>query len=188
MSVARHDVVIVGAGMVGAALAAVLAKSSLSVLLIDMRQPKAYDFDRRTDDTNVDLRVSAVNLATEQLLTRIGVWPTISNARAAPFRHMQVWDADGRGRTGFHATEINEAHIGHIVENSLLNHCLLEHALAADNVVPHWGVSVSRLAVGSDSVEIDLDDGTEVETKLVVGADGGTIMGTVRIRHCRTRS
>lgn len=169
----RYDVVIVGAGMVGAALAAVLADSKLRVAVIDRNQPREFDYAAAADLSRYDLRVSAVNLAAEQLFSRIGAWPDIQKGRLQPFQRMQVWDAAGRGRTLFDAFTVGEPHLGSIVENTLINHALVLRALAAENIDVIWNASPEQLQIGADYAELTLDNKRQLQAKLVVGADGG---------------
>ncbi len=169
----RYDVVIVGAGMVGATLAAVLADSDLRVLLLDRSQPREFDYTTVADLRRYDLRVSAVNLAAEQLFSRIGAWSDIERGRTQPFQRMQVWDAAGRGRTTFDAATVGEPHLGSIVENSLINHAVLLRALAAPNIDVLWDASPQQLRLDADYASVELDTGQSLRAKLVVGADGG---------------
>jgi len=169
----EYDLVIVGAGMVGATLAAVLADSGMRIALLDRNQPKAYDLTAAQQTDRYDLRVSAVNLASEQLFTRLGVWPVITASRATAFRRMRVWDAGGRGQTEFLSADLGEPWLGHIVENGLLNHALLERATRAATVSGLWGVSPEQIDVGADRATVVLDNGERLSCQLVVGADGG---------------
>ena len=87
---ARLDVVIVGGGVVGAACALALADAGLAVALVEGREPAPWQASQP------DLRVFAFAADNVQLLDRLGVWPAIVQARAWPYRRMQVWDAAGR--------------------------------------------------------------------------------------------
>lgn len=60
------DVVVLGGGMVGAATALGLAQLGLSVAVVEAYGPKAYDSEQE-----LDLRVSAISVASEQLLERL---------------------------------------------------------------------------------------------------------------------
>lgn len=168
-----YDIVIVGAGMVGATLAAVLSGGERRVALLDRRQPPAFDYASVGDLSRFDLRVSAVNLASEQLFTTLNVWPDIVRGRLQPFSIMQVWDAGGRGRTVFDSFSVGEPHLGSIVENGLINHALLRRVEGGDNVDMLWGVSPEQLEQGKDHVRVMLDSGDNIKARLVVGADGG---------------
>ena len=83
----RLDVAIVGGGVVGAACALALADAGLSVALVEGREPAPWQA------AQPDLRVFAFAADNVQLLQRLGAWPALAQARARPYRRMQVWDA-----------------------------------------------------------------------------------------------
>ena len=83
-----HDVAIVGAGMVGAALALRLAESGFDVALIEAREPPPWHAE---DD--VDLRVVAMAPSSVEFLDRVGTWKNIAASRAYAYTRMHVWDA-----------------------------------------------------------------------------------------------
>lgn len=66
------DVAIVGGGMVGLAVACGLQGSGLRVAVLEQRVPEPL-----AADAPPQLRVSAINAASEKLLTRLGVWQDI---------------------------------------------------------------------------------------------------------------
>jgi len=108
MAARRHDfdVIIVGGGMVGACLAALLAQderlAAWRVAVVDPSAPRA------PQDGVVDLRVSALSRASERILRQAGAWAAIE-PHACPYSDMVVWDAagrlDGRDTLRFSAAE-----------------------------------------------------------------------------------
>ncbi|HEU4663062.1 MAG TPA: FAD-dependent oxidoreductase, partial [Dokdonella sp.] len=113
------DVIVVGAGAVGGALALALARDGFEVALVEARGPKPW----RADD-EVDLRVVALAPDARALLDDLGVWPSIEASRVGPYRHMHVWDALAPGELHFDAAEQGEAALGWIVENKLVQSAL----------------------------------------------------------------
>lgn len=177
----RVDVAIVGGGLAGCALAAALGGSSLRVALIEGR-PLQLSWPALGDSVDgFDLRVSALTTASRHWLEQLDAWGGVAQRRATPFRQMRVWDAEGTGEIGFDAEEVNEAALGHIVENGLL-HAALLHALER-----HANIQVVSPALvagferafdtGPDAkdeqIRIELGDGRQLLTRLLVGADGG---------------
>jgi len=110
----RFDVIVVGAGMVGAALACALGLGGKRVALLEPHLPASFDLDAEPD-----LRVSAINRASQALFERLGVWQTLAAQRISPFENMTVWDATGSGEIHFDSAEMGETHLGHIIENRL---------------------------------------------------------------------
>ncbi|HDR2790653.1 TPA: FAD-dependent monooxygenase, partial [Enterobacter asburiae] len=83
------DVAIVGGGMVGLALACGLQGSGLRVAVLEQKLPQPV-----AQDAQPELRVSAINAASEKLLTHLGVWSDIVAHRASCYHGMEVWDKD----------------------------------------------------------------------------------------------
>lgn len=162
------DVVIVGGGMVGTALACALGDTSLSVAVIEANTPN-YDWPVNS----FDLRVSAITRASEKFLDQLGVWQTIHNERACAYHDMHVWDAGGDGFIHFDCAEIGEANLGHIVENRVINKALTLRAKQFVNVTVYCPATPCTLQLDNDSAQLELDDGTLLKTELLIGADGG---------------
>ena len=75
----RADVLIVGAGMVGSALALALQGSGLQVLLLDGSPLSVKPFDL---EAAFEPRVSALSAASQRILDRLGVWDGIASRRS----------------------------------------------------------------------------------------------------------
>jgi len=164
----KYDVIIVGGGMVGTALACALGDSPLSVALIETREP---NYNWPTD--SFDLRVSAITRASQLFLEKLNVWQTIQNERAFAYHDMHVWDAGGDGSIHFDCAEIGEANLGHIIENRVINKSLALRIQQFDNITVHCPATPAKLQIDANPAQLELDDGTQLETELFVGADGG---------------
>lgn len=167
----EQDVAIVGGGMAGSALALALVRSGLSVALIDrdaVSAPTARD--------KYELRVSALSHASERVLNALGVWPEIEAVRASPYRSMEIWDAVGEGKLMFRAAETGEPALGHIVENRLVQGVLRASLGHQARARVHCPAKVESISLEAEAARLDLDDGTRVRARLVVGADGANSM------------
>ncbi len=160
-----YDVIIVGAGIVGATLARALAGSTLRVALIDGRAPALDPVD------DYDLRVSAITLASQQVFETLGVWAGMQTRRVSPFREMRVWDAVGEGSIHFDSAEIGASQLGHIIENPVIIAALLEDLAASGNVDTHYPNTITAIRE-SDRVHVTLADGEQLSALVLVGADG----------------
>jgi 2-octaprenylphenol hydroxylase len=161
------DVIVVGAGMVGAATALALAHAGVRVALVDAHLP-----DLRFDSDRYDLRVSAITRATENILRNLRVWDAICARRVSPFREMHVWDASGNGAIHFDSADIGCDLLGHIVENNVIQGALHDALRGNANVsflAPRMPV---RLIVDSHRATLTMQDGAALDAALVVGADG----------------
>lgn len=161
------DLIIVGGGMVGMALACSLGGSRLKVAVIDSH--RAAGLWPRAD---YDIRVSALTRASQHLFEAVGAWDGMVVRRVTPYQRMAVWDASGSGHIDFDAADIGEPDLGHIVENSVILEALLERAAAFDNVELIAPAEVARFDYLPDSVVLTLADGGRLTASLIVGADG----------------
>ena len=153
--------------MVGSMLAAAVAPSGLNVVVLESKLPAAFD-----SDSPYDLRVSALSIAAENMLTVTGAWQHILEMRSAAFQRMKVWDGEAGGSTTFDSTDVGHTHLGTIVENRVIQlalHRALENSPSVSIRAPS---SVADIDVASDHVRVFLDDGEVLTTKLLVGADG----------------
>ncbi|MCG8426976.1 MAG: UbiH/UbiF/VisC/COQ6 family ubiquinone biosynthesis hydroxylase [Chromatiales bacterium] len=161
------DVLVAGGGMVGAALACALAERQFSVVVVELKEP-AHDWP----GDEVDLRVSALTRASEQILRNLGVWERMAELRISPYREMLVWDAGGRGSIHFDAAEIGEPDLGHIVENRITQLALWEKLGALESVQRICPDSISSMDTAESGCRVVLKSGVKIEAALVVGAEG----------------
>lgn len=161
----RLDAVIVGGGVVGCAAALALAKRGLEVALLEAQVPPAWQVDKR------DLRVYAFAPDNARLLDDVGVWDSVRDARAQPYRRMRVWDAAGGGELAFDADALARRELGWIVEHGLLIDRLW-HALPGAGVRVHAPARAEALEPHDDGVRVRLDDGVSLDARLVLAADG----------------
>jgi len=164
----RSDIVVVGAGMVGAAAALGLANLGYQVTVVEARSAPA-----EFDPAFVDNRVSAVTRASEQLLNKLGVWDAICDMRISPYEQMHVWDSDDNGAIHFDAADLGEPSLGYIIENSVIQLALWQALQSHDKVLlmnPATVVEVCEDA--TDRRLLTLDDQRQIETQLLIAADG----------------
>ena len=171
------DIVIVGAGMVGAALATGLGRSGFRVALVD--RGSAPEFDPSLPP---DIRVSALSAGSERYLNDLDVWPSMLAMRATPYARLAVWDETRHPLSNllprkvadvvFDAGNLSARHLGHIVENRITQQALWNSAAALNSVSLFPDNAVSHLENGNNHAAVTLEDGTELECQLVVGADG----------------
>ena len=164
------DLVIVGAGMVGSALALALADSGLSVVLLD-RGPLTPGATEA--DLPFEPRVSALSLASQRILQRLGAWDGILARRASPYQAMHVWDGSGTGAVHFDAASVHAEVLGHIVENRVVQDALLER-LAEANVLLLPEARLELLRRSGDQWLVQLAGDRQIRAPLVVAADGAT--------------
>lgn len=153
--------------MVGSAAALSLARQGYKIILVEANETPQWSEDE------YGLRVSAISAASERLLADIGAWQEIVNRRVSPYESMHIWDASGSASLDFNAADSGQAYLGYIVENNLINTCLIEQINGMPNVKLMTGARLSGMKWMDDYVEAELDSGIEIRGTLLIAADGG---------------
>jgi 2-octaprenylphenol hydroxylase len=166
----RFDLIIVGSGLAGSALACALADLDLRIALLEARPLSLQTPPLRDTIDGFDLRVSAITPASQQWLEQLGAWQRI--ARLSPYRHMTVWDANGVGSIEFDASEVNAAQLGHIVENGLLQQALLQQLSTSRAIQLIAPATVELFARDGEQIALELASGRRLTASLLIGADG----------------
>jgi len=161
------DVVIAGGGMVGLAVACGLQGSGLKVAVLEQTPPRAPDMQAAPA-----IRVSAINLASERLLSHLGVWQDILAMRASAYHGMEVWEKDSFGHIRFDERPQGIASLGHIVENQVIHHALWQRASQCSDIQLIAPAQLQQVAFGDNEAFVTLQDGTMLTARLLVAADG----------------
>jgi 2-octaprenylphenol hydroxylase len=164
-----YDVVILGAGPVGLALAAALGREHLAVALLERGALAAYDGPANADDW--DSRVYAVSPGSAEFLRRLAAWQRLPQERLAAIEMMDV-RGDGGGAIAFSAYELGERALAWIVENRELSATLIEAVRTCASVEVLAPCNPTGIAWRNDSALVTLADGRRLAARLVVGADG----------------
>ena len=167
MSAAEFDAVVVGAGMVGASLAQLLANERLDVAVLEKN-----DLVAAWDKEKHHLRVSAISLGSERVLSAVGVWDDIKQRRISLYERMFVWDAGNRGQIEFDAAALGVSHLGSIVENNLMLYNLHKRLSSLGNVEVFTGVELEGIEYEQDAICLSVAGMDRLRTKVLVGADG----------------
>jgi len=177
------DIVVIGGGVPGSCLAALLGNTSttsaLKICVLDAGPSPSL----HTPPEKNDIRVSAVAPSSARILQEAGAWDQIEDQeRLAAYTSMQVWDGAGGGSVSFSAEEIGEHELGYVVENAIMQGALHDVLRARTETVellartkcssvkfPDQNTPAAPaevVAVGQDGVELLL------RARLVVAADG----------------
>ena len=169
----RFEVVIVGAGLTGAALALALARAGMSVGVVD-----ALPLETRLEPA-FDGRASAVAYANMRLLRALGVGEAIA-AEAQPIDSILVTDGPAPGASArapapvflrFDGADAEGGPLGWMVENRRLR-AALNGALVQAGVGVVAPARVASVALDEREGRVALVDGRILAAPLVVGAEG----------------
>ncbi|MCL1124320.1 FAD-dependent monooxygenase [Shewanella surugensis] len=157
------DVAVIGGGMVGLATAIGLAMENMRVVLIDAGEVQAVTAAPM-------LRVSAINQASQRLLTHLGTWQHLT--RISPYQKMQVWCENSLSKIDFDAHSLAMPHLGCIIENEAISYALSQSAAELSWLNHIENTKVTHIAFGEREAWLTLDNGDNLSAALVVAADG----------------
>ncbi len=177
MSEQHFEVLIIGAGMVGTAVATALGSQGISVAIFDRSLPEPIN-----KGDAPDLRVSALSHASEQILRHLEAWPHMSDMRMCPYRRMAVWEklhhpwgkevAARPNQTMFDAAEIGYEQLGFIVENRVTQLGLLAAMEKHSSIELICPTEITEMKLSTGEPSIQLSDGRRFTGNLLIGADG----------------
>ncbi|MCA1285321.1 UbiH/UbiF/VisC/COQ6 family ubiquinone biosynthesis hydroxylase [Salipiger bermudensis] len=164
------DILIVGGGLNGPALALAAAKAGLKSIVIDALPEAA-----RTQE-DFDGRGYALALSSVRMLDNLGLWERLE-PNAQPMREIKVTDGrvgDAQVFLGLHfdSAEIEEGPMGQMIEDRYLRRALLEAMEANPLVEQRAGETVIAQETGPGGISVTLASGETLRARLLVGADG----------------
>ena len=161
------DVIVVGAGLVGASFALALEAADVSVALVASQTPAVPP-----DDGSWDNRVYTVSPANAEWLANLRVSELLPNERLQRVERMLVFGDQAPGRLEFSAYDAGLRELAWVAENRVLQHALWRALEQAPHVTLEYPLGCSDIAWLHDRAEVTLSDGRRVSARLVVGADG----------------
>ena len=164
------DILIVGGGLNGPALALAAAQAGLKSIVIDALPEAA-----RTQE-DFDGRGYALALSSVRMLDNLGLWERLQ-PNAQPMREIKVTDGrvgDAQVFLGLHfdSAEIEEGPMGQMVEDRYLRRALLDAMQANPLVEQRAGETVIAQETGPAGISVTLASGETLQARLLVGADG----------------
>jgi 2-octaprenyl-6-methoxyphenol hydroxylase len=169
VSAARDaDVLIVGGGLVGSALANALVRIPLRVALIEARDPT------RLEQPGFDNRATALANGSRRILEQLGISAALQG-ETQPITMIHIGQRGGFGAARIEASEEGVDALGHTLENRVLGRALwsgLEGASGFECIAP---ARLVRLEPGSDAVAAEIECGggsRTITAQLLVAADG----------------
>ena len=160
----EYDIVIVGGGLVGTALALSLANSSLSVAVVEASTEQFYL------DSN-DPRTFVLSLSSQRLFEKLKIWQQLESA-ALPIKAVHVSEKGSFGASRFLAAQEQVPALGYAIGAAYLQKTLLQSIPHQTNI--YFNSELTGLVFEKNNiVKIKTPEGIkEITSKLVIGADG----------------
>ncbi len=165
------DILISGGGIAGLTAAAAFGSAGFSVVCVDPAPPIT---DAQT--VGADMRSTAMLQPARRALEAAGIWTHLA-PHAAPLQVMRIVDAGGdtpepRVTREFDAAEISDQPFGWNFPNWLLRREVLARLAELPNVDFRPGTGTTTLFTRTASARVGLSDGSRINTRLVIAADG----------------
>lgn len=159
------DIIIVGAGLVGASFALAMKDSGLKLALVESVVPTAPAPEWTS-------RVFAISPGSIEFLSESGAWQQFDAARIAPVRGMHIYGDDGKAKLDFDAHQSGLAELAVIAETRHMQHGLWQALQRQENLELFCPARCASLRLQFDAAVLRLEDGGELRAPLIVGADG----------------
>ncbi len=164
----KFDIIVIGGGLVGASLVAALKDSGLKIALIEPHESAPVP-----QDESWDSRVYAISPGSAAFLQKLGAWQLIETGRVAPVYEMAVFGDDNTAHINFNAYEIGLPELAFIAENRQLQTAVWQTLSSSkENLQIFCPAKCTAITWYDTHVDVQLSDGTRLETALIIGADG----------------
>lgn len=174
---AHYDIVIIGAGMVGATLACALThQSSLPAKILLVEASRILS--GKAEQPGFDARSTVLSASSVDYLKTLGLWAAMQ-ASAAPIQHIHVSDQGHFGGVRMHSVDAGVDALGHVVENAAIGQALNQQLLQNHAIELCFPVHVKTVKPHVDGMQLTLqqieEQGQEqvITAALVVLAEGG---------------
>jgi len=159
------DVAIVGGGLSGTTMAAILGTAGLRVALIERNAPSALE------QPAYDGRTTAITFGSRRIMEKGGLWEALASS-ACPIDDIRV--ADGRSPLFLHfdSREVGDSPFGWIIENRAIRRALHARVAALDTIAHIAPAAVAEIDTSGLLAHLTLADGRKIAADLVIGADG----------------
>ena len=160
------EITVVGAGIVGSALACLLSKQGIKVNLVDRGSPLSLSKGSILQDRTLALNLSSINLFKE-----LNIWHELKK-QTTPFKRMFVWDSKGSSPLEFLAEEIKKKELGYIISNNTILKSLNKLIQDSPKITLKQQTELSGIDIKENEIYISFLGGERISSKLIIGADG----------------
>jgi 2-octaprenylphenol hydroxylase len=166
----KFDIVVAGAGMVGACAALALARSGFRIALVE---PVPHNVKPLDESEIYAERVSAISPISEKILSDLGVWAGMDQNRLCKYDQMHIWHENGDAAIQFDSVDLARESLGTIVENRQIQLALLLACESQTEIEWFQPDSIESITDNSQSgISLKLKSGIDICADLLLAADG----------------
>lgn len=158
------DIVIIGGGIIGSTLSLGLKKNNFSVAVIEKKDLSYFNLK-----SYPDIRVSAINISSINILKKLKVWSKIKQFRLNSYKKIKTWETN-KAIVEFKSNSLGLSKLGYIVENNVLNYALWNKA--KKNNVVFFISNLKKISFFNNLWNIELENKIRLKSNLLIGADG----------------
>lgn len=163
-----YDILIVGAGPVGATLSCALANSSYNIALVDLQ---ALPTELQQTDAS---RALALNYRSQQILEQYGLWAALQ-AHATSIQQVHISDRGHFGMTRLTAQKAGVPALGYNIPIPVLQNALNQSLRQQTNLTQFRPAKVTGLSAQTAGwqVELNIDGATKIlNCRWLIATDG----------------
>ena len=161
----KFDIAIIGGGPAGLCFASALAKTELSVLVVECQTHDAIA------DPAFDGREIALTHRSKTIMEELGLWQMFPPEAISPLRDAKVLNGVALQGMTIERTHGKKAELGYLVSNHLIRKAAFDVAKTLPNVTLRTGVKVTELNTNATGGNLTLSNGSSIECSLIVAAD-----------------
>ncbi len=159
------EVAVVGGGMVGTTIAAILARAGLETVLVDREDPATLT------SAAYDGRASAIAHSSQRLMATGGLWTRMAD-EAQPILEIRVSDGASPLFLHYDHEDLGDEPLGYMVENRRILSALHQEAAASPNLRILAPAAAQGMEPHGHKAEVALQGGGSVTARVVIAADG----------------
>lgn len=159
------DAAIVGGGLAGTTMAAILGGAGLRIALIERNAPALLEAPA------YDGRTTAITFGSKRIMEAAGLWAGLA-PHACPIDDIRIADGKSPLFLHFDSREVGDAPFGWIVENRTIRralHARIAEIRSVEHIAP---ASVAEIDPNGPLARLTLADGRKLAAELIIGADG----------------